>query len=271
MPYPAAPKLAWIRWMMLALCGFPAAALHGTETRGMAETELCAAAARAAENAAHIPNEFLSAIARVESGRVDAVSGALIAWPWTIDVGGAGRFFASKAEAIAAVRALQASGVRSIDVGCLQVNLAQHPDAFASLEEAFDPDANARYAAGFLNTLFAQTGSWPLAAAAYHSQTASLGSAYQRRVLAEWAVPEGRKLQHAAAGPASGDQAPGAAPPPVLAAGGFGSPIGRSGLRGAVPPAQAPAQIGWPATGRTLAAYRLMPRRPALALPRHPG
>jgi len=69
--------------------------------------------------------------------------------------------------AIATVRALQASGVRSIDVGCMQVNLMYHPSAFASLDEAFDPGANAQYAARFLNALYRASGSWVQATAAY--------------------------------------------------------------------------------------------------------
>ncbi len=71
-------------------------------------------------------------------------------WPWTINVAGQGFFFPTKALAVTAVRELLASGVQSIDVGCLQVNLMFHPAAFASLEQAFDPMANARYAARFL-------------------------------------------------------------------------------------------------------------------------
>ena len=62
---------------------------------------------------------------------------------------GRGHFYDSKAEAVAAVRAMQARGIQSIDVGCGQINLMHHPDAFANLELAFDPQANATYAARF--------------------------------------------------------------------------------------------------------------------------
>ena len=74
-------------------------------------------------------------------------------WPWTVNAEGQGAFYDTKAEAVAAVRAMQARGVRSIDVGCGQINLMHHPDAFASLEQAFDPQANAAYAARFLKEL----------------------------------------------------------------------------------------------------------------------
>lgn len=148
----------------------------------------CETAIVGAEQALHLPPRLLGAIANVESGRPDA-SGRLHPWPWTIDAEGRGQFFATKAEAIAAVRALQASGVRSIDVGCMQVNLMHHPNAFASLDEAFDPGANAQYAARFLNTLYGASGSWLIAIAAYHSETPAIGADYQQRVVARWRMP----------------------------------------------------------------------------------
>jgi hypothetical protein len=61
-----------------------------------------------------------------------------------------------------------------------------HPDAFANLEDAFDPSRNADYAARFLTALHDQTGSWPAAAGAYHSLTPDLGRTYLRQVLEAW-------------------------------------------------------------------------------------
>jgi hypothetical protein len=149
----------------------------------------CEAAIAAAEATGRLPPRLLGAIALVESGRPDQETGTLRPWPWTINAEGAGQVFATKADAVAAVRALQASGVRSIDVGCLQINLMFHPDAFATLEEAFDPRSNARYAARFLNTLYAAGRDWSRAIAAYHSETPALGAAYRALVLARWQRP----------------------------------------------------------------------------------
>jgi len=143
----------------------------------------CRTAIRAAERAAGLPDQLMAAIGRVESGRPDA-QGVINPWPWTINVEGEGHIYDSKAEVIAAVRAFQARGVRSIDVGCMQVNLMYHPDAFASLDQAFDPAANAVYAARFLNELFGATHSWQQATANYHSATPELGADYQRKVAA---------------------------------------------------------------------------------------
>ena len=114
---------------------------------------LCRSAVAAAERGSGIPAHLLAAISRVESGRRDPATGAVHPWPWTVNAEGQGVFYDTKAEAVAAVRAMQASGVRSIDVGCGQINLMHHPDAFPNLELAFDPQANAAYAAQFLKAL----------------------------------------------------------------------------------------------------------------------
>lgn len=144
----------------------------------------CEVAIATAERAQAIPSRILPAIGRVESGRVDPATGRVRAWPWAINVEGQGHWFESKDEAVAAVQALQARGVRSIDVGCMQVNLMHHPTAFASLDAAFDPATNAAYGARFLAALNRQTGSWPMAVADYHSATPELGIPYQQRVMA---------------------------------------------------------------------------------------
>jgi hypothetical protein len=146
---------------------------------------LCETAVTSAEYAARLPPRLLAAISVTETGRPDG-NGHIRPWPWTINAEGEGRYFDSAKDAIAAVRALQAKGVKSIDVGCMQVNLMYHPDAFASLEDAFDPRTNAGYAAKFLNALYAQSHDWPKAVAAYHSETPSLGDAYRVLVLARW-------------------------------------------------------------------------------------
>ena len=149
-------------------------------------SQLCEAAIVAAERAERLPERMMGAIALVETGRADPTSGAARPWPWTINAEGQGFFFASKQQAIDAVRGLQARGVRSIDVGCMQVNLMFHPNAFASLDQAFDPDANARYAARFLTALHGENRDWPAAIAAYHSETPALGAAYRQLVMARW-------------------------------------------------------------------------------------
>ena len=119
----------------------------------VAQSALCTAAVQEAERHHHLPPGLLGTIARVESGRPIATRANIRAWPWTINADGDGLFFDSRAEAVAWAEQGLADGVRLMDVGCMQVNLQYHPAAFRSLDEAFDPAANAAYAARFLEQL----------------------------------------------------------------------------------------------------------------------
>jgi soluble lytic murein transglycosylase-like protein len=148
--------------------------------------ETCREQAAIAEQAAGIPGGLLLAIGKRESGRFDAGAGGVLPWPWSVNREGEGHFFASRQEAAAYVAAAQREGSSSIDVGCFQINLKYHPMAFASLDQAFDPAANAAYAARFLRTLHDREGSWETAVAFYHSASPVLGVPYRDAVLATW-------------------------------------------------------------------------------------
>lgn len=147
---------------------------------------LCAAEVAQAERSYGIPAQLLDAISLVESGRYDSDSKATLAWPWTVMAEGEGRYFQTKAEAVAEVRQLKARGVRNIDVGCMQVNLMYHGSAFASLDDAFEPSTNVGYAARFLKGLYASTSHWPTAASYYHSQTPELAANYRAKLMKVW-------------------------------------------------------------------------------------
>lgn len=248
----------------------------------------CTSAIMMVERAQRIPDQFLVAMGRVESGRY--VNGELAPWPWTVNAQGKGYVYDNKAQAIAAVRAFQAQGIRSIDVGCMQVNLQQHADAFPSLEAAFDPVTNAQYAARFLVDLFNKTGSWPRAAAAYHSFTPDIGSAYQWKVLESWAMPSGTggsprqtasvpMIPHHTAPLAPSTQpttpyvtARGSASTMASMGGGGNapSPVSAGPAGGYAAPASRPVFLGGEGGGRSLAAYRANPVhmvRQAMILP----
>ena len=158
---------------------------------GAAQT-LCRAAATELERERRIPRQLLSAIALAESGRWDAVRGESFAWPWTVTAGGRSRYFETKEAALAHVRALSSAGVRNIDVGCMQINLLHHPDAFESLDQAFEPAANAAYAAGFLADLHDETRSWSRAISFYHSRTRALYQPYRKKVYKLWRIERQR-------------------------------------------------------------------------------
>ena len=137
-----------------------------------------------AERDWHLPVGLLAAIGMVESGRRATAGVFPIIWPWTLNAEGRGFYQPSKAAAVGMVRALQLRGVRVIDVGCFQVDLFYHPTAFASLEEAFDPDANARAAARILSLGRLGSTGWDGAISAYHSAWPLLGAVYLQKVRA---------------------------------------------------------------------------------------
>lgn len=146
----------------------------------------CTEAAAAAEAEAGIPPGLLLAIGKVESGRVNPSTGRVVPWPFALNIAGRGAYPLTAEAAMAEVRMAQAEGVRSIDVGCFQVNLLHHPNAFPSLADGFDPARNAAYAAGFLASLRAKLATWELAAGGYHSLTPMFGEPYAARVMATW-------------------------------------------------------------------------------------
>lgn len=150
-----------------------------------AATLSCTQAAAVAETSTRIPAGLLLAIGVVETGRTDA-AGVRAPWPWSIQTGSVGRYFDSAEAAVAAAQSLLAHGVRSIDVGCFQINLFHHSGAFPNLASGFDPLTNATAAAHFLVSLHDEFGAWEPAVAAYHSRTQALGTPYRDMVLAAW-------------------------------------------------------------------------------------
>jgi hypothetical protein len=147
------------------------------------QSSLCATAVRQAEERFHLPNGLLLSVAKAESGRPIASTADIRPWPWTIDADGTGIFVDSKPAAVAWMKLLAARHIL-VDVGCLQVDLHYHPNAFRSLEEAFDPVLNADYAARVLVDLYRgeAAGSWDAAVGLYHSHTALLAAEYRDRV-----------------------------------------------------------------------------------------
>lgn len=149
----------------------------------------CAQAAAVAERRWAIPAGLLLAIGRVESGRRDPATGRIEPWPYSADVAGQDYVFRSAAEAGAVLGFLRARGIGSIDVGCFQVNLLFHPQAFARPADGFEPAANADYAARFLRRLFDRSGNWETAIGRYHSADPALAEDYRARVLRAWLAP----------------------------------------------------------------------------------
>lgn len=188
--------MRWILLMLLLAMPLPAWASANAG---------CAEAVAAAERRHGLPRGLLQAVALSESGRWDKAAKRSQAWPWAVTSGPDSLYAPDKTAAIEAVERLQAAGRRNIDVGCVQVNLKHHPDAFASLEDALDPATNADYGARFLASLREDTRSWARAIERYHSADPVRGRDYRERVYANW-----RNVRLGKAGTSSG--APAAVP-----------------------------------------------------------
>jgi len=205
----------------------------------------------AAEKRYGIPTGLLQAIGLVESGRRDETTGKRESWPWAINAEGESHFFDTKEQAVGWVRQAQNRGIRSIDVGCGQINLVHHPTAFSTMEKAFDPTANADYAARFLKELrdTSAAGNWMTAVGFYHSQTPELAEPYRRQVQAALASGGGQT----------------AAVDVPAAASETSSPFGANRRTQLAAPLRAePARVmqaAPPVAGRSLVEYRATPIR----------
>src|SRR4051794_15299301 len=113
--------------LLLVLAGHLNASAGGLVFPAGLPEQQCRSAIIAAERAQATPSGLMAALGRAESGRRDPQTGTSNPWPWTVNAEGQGSFYDTKAQAVTAVRAMQARGVRSIDVGCMQVNLMHHP------------------------------------------------------------------------------------------------------------------------------------------------
>jgi hypothetical protein len=169
-------------WRMAALtCAMLAGGFTGPATAATPE-QYAALCERAIINGARrggVPEPVLRAISLTETGR--QIGGALRPWPWAANVEGKGYWFDNRAEAVAFIKSQMQQGKRSIDMGCFQINYRWHGHAFPSVEAMFDPEYAATYAAQFLRNLYAEHGSWPRAAGAYHSLTPHYANIYRAR------------------------------------------------------------------------------------------
>ena len=144
---------------------------------------LCSVAAKEAGDEYGVNFDLLQTISAVESGRWDNLQNRYVAWPWTVNVKGKGYYYASREDAVQAVKKFQTQGIKSIDVGCMQINLKYHGEAFNSVDEAIDPANNVKYSAKFLQTLYRNhEQNRKKAARRYHSANPEKGEAYTKRL-----------------------------------------------------------------------------------------
>ena len=169
--------------IFFAACSFAAEKINYRSDPEFVQSSKCMAHFKRLENKYGIPKDLLHSISLQESGRKHSKIDKKIPWPWTVNVEGKGYYFDSKGEAVSFVKSQMSKGKKSIDVGCMQISLLYHGDAFKSLSEAFDPWINVDYGASFLKEKYVQYGSWKKAIGSYHSANEERGAKYRNSVI----------------------------------------------------------------------------------------
>jgi hypothetical protein len=164
---------------------FLAALAAGSPAALADDSDLCLDEIAKQEAHYGMPDGLLKAIARVESSG-SPYGERTKPWPWTLNVGGTGHYYPDKASALAALEGFKAASDVNIDVGCMQISLRHHPNAFPDLATALDPVANVDYGALFLKGLHDRSGDWMVASGDYHSTTPGFADTYRGLVQIAW-------------------------------------------------------------------------------------
>ena len=131
-----------------------------------------------------LPANSLHAISLHETAKKHSQYNISVVWPWTVmnNKEGKSYHFKTQNEAIRYVRMQFMMGNNNVDVGCMQINLKHHPEAFSSLNQAFSPRSNIAYGAYFLSENRKKLGSLEKAIGRYHSATEHLAAKYRYNV-----------------------------------------------------------------------------------------
>ena len=116
-----------------------------------------------AAKAFDVPLAVLYAVGLTETGRRGSLQ------PYAMNIEGHAVFPDDLPTAMSRFAAARASGVRLIDIGCMQINHRYHGAKFNTVADMFDPARNVAYAAQFLSELRKREPSWTLAVARYHA------------------------------------------------------------------------------------------------------
>ena len=134
-----------------------------------------------------IPADVFYAVALTESGKIVDRYRTHRPWPWTLNVGGKGYFYATRDEAHRALKRFLAEGKRSIDIGLMQVNWRWHRDKLGDPWQALDPDHNLQVGARILASCYRERGERWDAVGCYHApNNKKFASRYSNNVAAHW-------------------------------------------------------------------------------------
>ena len=149
----------------------------------IAEPDLCEREMMQAAKKYSIPLGILFAVGLTETG----IGGHLHAN--ALNLQGDTVYSLDRQQAMQRFRAAKASGMRLIDIGCMQLNYFYHGDRFSSVEEMFDPHKNVDYAARFLKELKQSEGTWTLAVGRYNAGKNN-DPAQKRYVCRSWRISQ---------------------------------------------------------------------------------
>lgn len=193
----AAPALAFrftLRPLGVLLLSAGISAIHAQETPPPAY--------QLAAQRAGVPPAVLYAVALQESGtrlhgRKD---GRLVPWPWSLNVAGQSRRFATRAQACAGLhQVMRTTAHTRIDAGLGQINLGYHKQRVTTPCELLDPYRNLAIAAQILREQHTPGEDWLLAIGRYHRPAGGEPAArYRRSVQRHLARVEGARSNSAA-------------------------------------------------------------------------
>lgn len=174
-------------YAFFACCMIMCAAADATSQDYTAVTE-CEKHFILLEREYNLPPGMLRAVGTHESGKYLKAHKRKAAWPWTINVLGKGFYFSEKKDALTAIDMhMRGRGIRSVDIGCMQVNMLYHGHAFKNNpRKAIIPSENIRYGAKFLRSRYDVSDSWEEAIGNYHNMIPSIGRRYSKKIIAMW-------------------------------------------------------------------------------------
>ncbi len=152
-------SVSWRLRALLLMIGLYVGAVHAQE--------IPPPAYQLAAQRAGIPSTVLYAVALQESGI--RRSGRVVPWPWSLNVAGQSRRFATRAEACTGLQqAMRSIPHTRIDAGLGQINLGYQKHRFTSPCELLDPYRNLAIAADILREQHTPGEDWLQAIGRYH-------------------------------------------------------------------------------------------------------
>ncbi|MGU2315887.1 lytic transglycosylase domain-containing protein [Pseudomonas aeruginosa] len=162
-----------LRSVLLALLGLCLAGRSGAQ-------EIPPPAYQLAAQRAGVPSPVLYAVALQESGVRSG--GRVVPWPWTLNVAGESRRYATLAAACAGLlEALRVFPATRIDAGLGQINLGHQKHRYRRPCDLLDPYYNLAQSADILREQHSPDEDWLLAIGRYHRPAGGEPAARYRR------------------------------------------------------------------------------------------